>query len=418
MLLSAALVLAFPGSAAAFGPLSSFGTFGGGAGQLSSPSQIAVAANGDLYIADRGNDRISVFSGDGAFLRSFGESVTEEPNDVALDGEDRVFVADQGNNRIDVFSAAGAFLFAFGKDVGGAGIDVCETSCQPGTADSANGAMAAPAGVAFDGTSVYVADQGNNRIDVFSDAGVFVDSFAGPVSSPRDVIVGSDGKLYVADFGNGRVDVFTKQGTFFESFGSAELSGPVALAIDSAADVFVADQVAQRIERFNPSSGHVGGFPAEPNVAGVGVACQGNVFAVEADTLFAGVERFGEPGTPAPPCVESAAAAPIEVSLVELPSNRFRFAGLVKNRSNGSAVLFVRVPGAGRVLLRGRGFRRLARPAPRAKRVRLPVKPKIPLKRFLKRHGKGRIRVEVTFKPSGGTPRTLEKVIVLRRHRS
>lgn len=94
---------------------------------------------------------------------------------------------------------------------------------------------------------------------------------------------------------------------------------------------------------------------------------------------------------------------------------KIRFDGLRLNRRNGSAVLFVRVFEPGRVILHGRGVRRLARGAPGAMRVRLPVKPKVRLRHYLKQHGKGRIRVEVTFKPLGGVPRTLEKPIVLKR---
>jgi hypothetical protein len=364
---------------------------------------MAVAANGDLYVADSGNDRISVFAGDGTFLRSFGEGVVQEPGDVALDDDGRAYVADRGNHRIAVFSAGGAFLFAFGE-VG-------------------EGALTDPTGVDVDasmfGATVYVADSGNNLVVSFTPDGTFIDSF-GSVSSPRDVIVGGGGNLFIADFGNERVTVLDKEGDFIRSIGEGgegELSGPVALVADGLGGVYVADEVVQRVVHFNDDGGFLGRVAAEPNVAGVGVACQGNVFAVEADTLFARVQRFGEPGTPPPPCVESPAAEPIKVSLQALPSNRFRFAGLVKNRSNGSAVLYVRVPGPGRVDLRGRGFRRLARSVARAKRVRLPVKPKIPLKRFLKRHGKGRIRVEVTYTPTGGVARSIEKVIVLRRKR-
>jgi len=78
-------------------------------------------------------------------------------------------------------------------------------------------------------------------------------------------------------------------------------------------------------------------------------------------------------------------------------------------------VLFVRVSEPGRVILHGRGVRRLGRGAPQAKVVALPVKPKVRLRRYLKQHGKGRIRVEATFKPTAAEPRTLEKAIVLRR---
>jgi len=96
-------------------------------------------------------------------------------------------------------------------------------------------------------------------------------------------------------------------------------------------------------------------------------------------------------------------------------AGKIRFNGLRLNRRSGTAVLFVRVFEPGRVVLHGRGVRRLGRGAPQAKVVALPVKPKVRLRRYLKQHGKGRIRVEATFKPTAGTPSTLEKPIVLRR---
>jgi hypothetical protein len=102
---------------------------------------------------------------------------------------------------------------------------------------------------------------------------------------------------------------------------------------------------------------------------------------------------------------------------------KVRFAGLRLNRRSGTAILFVRVFEPGRVVLHGRGIRRLTRGAPYAgapssQLVRLPVKPKVRLRRYLKRHGKGRIRPIVTLRPQAGTlPKTIERVIVLRRRR-
>ncbi len=100
----------------------------------------------------------------------------------------------------------------------------------------------------------------------------------------------------------------------------------------------------------------------------------------------------------------------------EAPSNRFLFVRLVR-KPNGYADLYVRTFNSGRLILRGRGVRRLARGAPRPTVVRLPVKPKVRLRHYLRRHGKGRIRVEVTFKPFDAEPRTLEKPILLRHRR-
>jgi len=69
------------------------------------------------------------------------------------------FVADQGNNRIQVFSSSGIFLYAFGS-VG-----------------SGDGQLMGPTGVAVDlanGSNVLVADQNNARIQVFSASGDFL----------------------------------------------------------------------------------------------------------------------------------------------------------------------------------------------------------------------------------------------------
>ncbi|HET9164328.1 MAG TPA: hypothetical protein VFN89_12905 [Solirubrobacterales bacterium] len=96
---------------------------------------------------------------------------------------------------------------------------------------------------------------------------------------------------------------------------------------------------------------------------------------------------------------------------------RIRFSGLTLDRRSGRAIVFVRTPGAGRLILHGRGVRRLVRGARAAGIVRLPVKPKVRLMHFLRRHGKGRIRVQVGYQPDAGEPEAIERVVVLRRKR-
>src|SRR2546423_12693363 len=51
--------------------LKSWGEPGKGPGQLNTPHSIAADAQGNIYVADRGNRRIQVFDGDGKFLRQF-----------------------------------------------------------------------------------------------------------------------------------------------------------------------------------------------------------------------------------------------------------------------------------------------------------------------------------------------------------
>ncbi|HET7053834.1 MAG TPA: NHL repeat-containing protein [Solirubrobacterales bacterium] len=370
---------------------------------MDSPSQLAVAPDGDVYVADTGHDKIEVYSGDGDFLRSFGAGSLDGPEDVALDDDGRAYVADTGNHRIDVFSSSGAFVRSFGDEAG-------------------EGELVEPVGLDVDasmfGSTVYVADAGNNLIASYEPDGDFIESF-GSVSSPRDVVVGSGGNLFVADAGNERITVLSKEGNpvrFIGEGGPGKLSEPVALAVDALGGIYVADRAEERIFHFTADGGFLGSVEAAPKVTGVGVACQSNVFATEATVGFARVERFGEPGTPAPPCL----TPPTPIVAPPTPvvvSNAIRFNGLRLNRRSGTAVVFVRVPGPGRVILHGRGLRRLARYAGQARRLALLVRPKVRLMHFLRRHGKGRIRVEVTFKPDRAEPKTIERVVVLRRHR-
>jgi NHL repeat len=60
--------------------IKSWGEPGTGPGQFNTPHSIAVDAQGNVYVADRGNRRIQVFDGDGNFLRQFTIDVPAPPN--------------------------------------------------------------------------------------------------------------------------------------------------------------------------------------------------------------------------------------------------------------------------------------------------------------------------------------------------
>lgn len=79
------------------------------------PRSITVGPNGDVYVADTGNDRVQVFDTEGTFLRWVGESGSgigqlNEPVGIAVGQAGELYVADVWNARIQVFDAVGQFL--------------------------------------------------------------------------------------------------------------------------------------------------------------------------------------------------------------------------------------------------------------------------------------------------------------------
>ncbi len=80
------------------------------------PTDVAFAADGSIYVSDGyGNDRIAKFSADGKFLLDWGRKGQEPgefdlPHNVAVDAQGLVYVADRSNSRIQVFDANGKFL--------------------------------------------------------------------------------------------------------------------------------------------------------------------------------------------------------------------------------------------------------------------------------------------------------------------
>lgn len=86
------------------------------------PTDVVVAPTGEFYVSDGyGNSRVAKFTADGAFLLDWGEAGDgpgqfDLPHGLALDDEGRVYVADRTNVRIQVFTPEGEFVEAWEND--------------------------------------------------------------------------------------------------------------------------------------------------------------------------------------------------------------------------------------------------------------------------------------------------------------
>src|SRR5882724_6681138 len=86
---------------------------------FNSPSDVIVAPNGDIFVADghggNTNARIVKFDKDGKFIKTWGQKGSgpgdlDIPHTIAMDSQGRLFVGDRQNNRIQIFDQDGKFL--------------------------------------------------------------------------------------------------------------------------------------------------------------------------------------------------------------------------------------------------------------------------------------------------------------------
>lgn len=95
------------------------GVAGIGPDTFNKPSDILVAPNGDIFVADGhdadGNNRIVKFDKHGKYIGEWGttgdnDGQFRDPHALAMDSQGRLFVADRGNSRLQIFDQGGKHL--------------------------------------------------------------------------------------------------------------------------------------------------------------------------------------------------------------------------------------------------------------------------------------------------------------------
>ena len=307
--------------------------------ELAGPRGLAIDQAGNLFIADSGNNKVRMvtpsgiittvagngtqgFSGDGGPATS---SQLNYPVAVAVDGSGNLFIADRQNNRIRMVNSAGIISTIAGSTSGFSG--------DGGPAVSAQ--ISDPRGIAIDSTgNLFIADSGNNRIRMINPAGI-ITTFAGGAAGfsgdggaatsaqlalPVDVAADAAGNIFIADRGNYRVRTVNAARVITTAAGrtddggpasSAQLNYPNVVAADRAGNLYIADTDSQRVRKVtttgmistiagNGAQGFSGdGGPAASAQlnypAGVTVDANGTVFI--ADTRNGRIRKVTPGGT-------------------------------------------------------------------------------------------------------------------------
>jgi DNA-binding beta-propeller fold protein YncE len=254
--------------------------------ELRKPYGIATDSRGRIYAADTELKTVFVIDAAARVIeRREGNSRAPlaMPVGVAVDKEDRLFVSDAALRSVVCFNPAG----------------------QP-IANLGAGVLGRPGGIAIDHQRerLYVADAKEGRIAVFDlKTLTFVKYFGGPsklghrdngtFAGPTNVAVDRKGMIYVADTGNNRVQILDPAGNFVRAFGTqgdrpGEFIRPKGIAVDSESHVYVADAEFNNFQILTPEGQPllaVGILGVEPGqfalIAGLYIDAKDRIYTTE-----------------------------------------------------------------------------------------------------------------------------------------
>ncbi|MGE0126502.1 MAG: Ig-like domain-containing protein [Blastocatellales bacterium] len=272
--------------------------FSGDGGQsvaatFSGPLRPTFDSAGNLYICDFNNNRIRkiapngvittiVGNGSRGFSGDGGQAVAaqiNQPVSIAIDKDGNIYFADRGNERVrKVTVSTGVITTVAGKGTAGFSGD---------NGSAADAQLSSPNAVAVDAAgNLYIADSSNNRIRkvtantqvITTIAGTGTAGFSGDngaatsatLRGPFDAKLDSAGDIYISDNGNNRIRKITASsgvintiaGTGSTVFNgdnipatNAALGNVLGMALDSAKNIFLSDVTNFRIRRIAADTG-------------------------------------------------------------------------------------------------------------------------------------------------------------------
>jgi sugar lactone lactonase YvrE len=253
--------------------------------EINAPAGVAVDSAGNFYIADTTNNRvrkvdtdgmITTVTGDGNanYEGDGGSAVSAEvnaPTDVAVDAAGNIYIADSGNNRVRKVDTSGNISLVAG-----------DGTATPATGDGgpATAAQLSVWGIAIDAAgNLYIGDYQNHQVRQVNPNGL-ISAFAGDgtsgysgdggpalssnLNTPEGVAVDDAGDVYIADtLGTIRkVDtlgiITTVAGAALEEFSgdggpatAAGLDHPAGIFVDNLGNLFISDTRSSVIREVN-----------------------------------------------------------------------------------------------------------------------------------------------------------------------
>jgi DNA-binding beta-propeller fold protein YncE len=216
-----------------------------GQGLFNTSHFLRIDPNGNIWVTDRGAHQIFKFSSEGQLLMTLGQKgirgdndstdAFNKPADVVIAKDGSIFITDgeeSTSNRVVQYSKEGKFV----KYWGGKGT-------EPGKFND-------PHSIAMDSTGrIYVADRGNNRIQLFDQDGTYRDQWT-HFGTPFGLFITSDDMLYVVD-GSGNDCLLianTSDGRIMDRIDG--LNNPNAVTVDTKGTIYIAENIGTNVKKF------------------------------------------------------------------------------------------------------------------------------------------------------------------------
>jgi peptidylamidoglycolate lyase len=175
------------------------------------PTDVAVAKDGSFYVSDGyGNSRVVKFSAAGKYLFEWGKKGNKEgefniPHAISLDDKGNVYVADRENNRVQVFNPAGKFITQWTGNGFARIFSVVFDKEKKGFV------------AVDDSSSLLNLTHYGSDIILFDSSGHFIDKFGKNMLKKdgikcwyHDVAIDKEGNIYVEDILGNKIQKFRK----------------------------------------------------------------------------------------------------------------------------------------------------------------------------------------------------------------
>jgi len=241
--------------------LDKWGERGNGEGQFINPIHIAVDSNNDIYVTEDLTGilspsprplrtRIQKSTRTGGFIKQWGEAGTDDgeffqPRGIDVESDDVILVVDSRNFRIQKSTNDGQFIRKWGR-------------YEPG--DDRNWHLGSPIGIAVDSNDDnYVTDAQHYLVKKFDRAGNFIRKWGsfgtgdGQFDRPDGIATFSGNSLLVVDSLNHRVQEFSRDGEFITKWGlPGQFLAPTGVAINKIDDMhYISDTGHHRVQRYH-----------------------------------------------------------------------------------------------------------------------------------------------------------------------